>query len=309
MPARTPSSFWTVVFVSLLHAGLICVAWPAFETRDAIVEIAGGDGGEGGGGGMGFINPGDGNAPAPPDAPSRVPVAAPEANPIAGPTLQQVIAHCQLDAHDLATQVEQIPESLPHPTPQLDDADVATTVIGPAFDSEPATPLNPHRSELERALAQRGDDANASAAANASESPGTSATGATSSSNAFAGSAAAPSGAGASVGGPAGGPVGRPGAPGTPGIGGGGASGLRPTYPAESLRRGEAGTVVLSIEVLPNGGHGKIELLASSGYTRLDRAALQSAYDATYRPALLDGRPIRFIKRVAVTFRLDEAGR
>ncbi len=80
----------------------------------------------------------------------------------------------------------------------------------------------------------------------------------------------------------------------------------RPVYPAASRRRGEEGTVVFSIEVLASGERGKIEMMSSSGYSRLDRAALEALEKAEFIPAALLGRPVSSTKRIAFTFRLED---
>ncbi|VGO14912.1 hypothetical protein PDESU_03482 [Pontiella desulfatans] len=69
-------------------------------------------------------------------------------------------------------------------------------------------------------------------------------------------------------------------------------SGISATYPRTSQRRGEEGTVVLSIEVLSTGKAGKVEVVESSGFRRLDDAAVHAAKKATYAPAKQFGRHI-----------------
>jgi protein TonB len=84
------------------------------------------------------------------------------------------------------------------------------------------------------------------------------------------------------------------------------ASSFRPTYPRISRRRGEAGTVVLSIQVLANGSAGDVQILQSSGYHRLDNAALQGAKQVQYTPALQHGEAIRSTLQLSYTFRLTD---
>jgi len=81
----------------------------------------------------------------------------------------------------------------------------------------------------------------------------------------------------------------------------------KPRYPSYSRRHGEEGTVVLSIEVLPNGKHGGIQLVRSSGYSRLDEAAIQATRQATFIPATANGDAIASEKRISFTFRLKDA--
>jgi len=68
--------------------------------------------------------------------------------------------------------------------------------------------------------------------------------------------------------------------------------GIRAAYPRVSQRRGEEGTVVLSIEVLASGKAGKVEVVKSSGYRRLDAAALKAAKNSSYTPAMQFGRTV-----------------
>ena len=69
-------------------------------------------------------------------------------------------------------------------------------------------------------------------------------------------------------------------------------SGTIPSYPRLSQLHGEEGVVLLSIEVLDTGKAGRVEVLKSSGYRRLDRAAVTAAQTADYIPARRLGRSI-----------------
>ncbi|MFH4354384.1 MAG: energy transducer TonB [Neisseriaceae bacterium] len=66
-----------------------------------------------------------------------------------------------------------------------------------------------------------------------------------------------------------------------------------PTYPIESRRKGEAGSVRLRVEVLADGRKGDIQLVKSSGYTALDQAALNTVRkEYQFKPAMKDGNAI-----------------
>jgi protein TonB len=69
-------------------------------------------------------------------------------------------------------------------------------------------------------------------------------------------------------------------------------AGINPSYPRMSQRRGEQGTVVLSIKVLANGTAGNVAVLESSGFRRLDDAAIAAAQKARYIPAKKNGRHV-----------------
>ena len=65
-------------------------------------------------------------------------------------------------------------------------------------------------------------------------------------------------------------------------------------YPAASLRLGEKGTVVLRIYILANGSVGEVQLEATSGYSRLDNAAIQAVKRWHFIPAKQGGQPIAY---------------
>jgi protein TonB len=83
----------------------------------------------------------------------------------------------------------------------------------------------------------------------------------------------------------------------------------KPTYPSYSRRHGEEGTAVLSIEILANGKHGKIEVISPSGYPRLDKAAVQAVERASFIPATVRGQPVSATRRIAFTFKLNDPQR
>jgi len=76
-------------------------------------------------------------------------------------------------------------------------------------------------------------------------------------------------------------------------------------YPFYSRRHGEEGTVVVEVEILASGRPGRIEVVASSGYRRLDRAAVRALREAEYRPARRAGVAVTTTKKFAFTFRLE----
>ena len=80
----------------------------------------------------------------------------------------------------------------------------------------------------------------------------------------------------------------------------------KPRYPSYSRRHGEEGTAVLSIEILANGKHGRVEVISPSGYPRLDKAALQAVERASFIPATVRGKPVSSTKRITFTFMLTD---
>ena len=82
--------------------------------------------------------------------------------------------------------------------------------------------------------------------------------------------------------------------------------GIRATYPRSSQRRGHQGTVVLSIQVLKNGKAGNVTIISSSGFPRLDEAAVKAAGMADYTPAEQFGKPVESQLTQPVTFELTK---
>lgn len=64
--------------------------------------------------------------------------------------------------------------------------------------------------------------------------------------------------------------------------------------PGISSRLGEYGTVVLRVTVGVNGMATQVQLAKSSGYPRLDNAALQGARRLKFKPAIRNGVPVEF---------------
>lgn len=78
-----------------------------------------------------------------------------------------------------------------------------------------------------------------------------------------------------------------------------------PHYPALSRRLGEQGRVLLDIYILPDGTVGDIKLNTSSGYPRLDKAALDAVRSWRFVPAKRGDEPIPYWYVQPVTFSLD----
>jgi protein TonB len=80
-----------------------------------------------------------------------------------------------------------------------------------------------------------------------------------------------------------------------------------PPYPNDSLRRGEEGVVLLSVDVGPDGRSTQISLNRSSGSPSLDSAAVEAVYGWTFEPAQNAGVPVA--SRVVVPVRFSLVGR
>ena len=84
-------------------------------------------------------------------------------------------------------------------------------------------------------------------------------------------------------------------------------TGYSKIYPQASRASGEEGTALVGVEVSAGGEVTSAWLEGSSGYDRLDRAALKSAWQWSFSPALdASGRPVPARKTVHVVYSLNE---
>jgi protein TonB len=80
---------------------------------------------------------------------------------------------------------------------------------------------------------------------------------------------------------------------------------ITPAYPPVSKRLGEQGRVVVNVYVLADGRVGDVKVLQSSGYERLDAAALAHVRrDWRFDPARADGEPVAAWGAFGVTFQI-----
>ncbi len=80
----------------------------------------------------------------------------------------------------------------------------------------------------------------------------------------------------------------------------------RPQYPWISRRRGEQGRVVLEVAVAADGRAKEVRVKRSSGFARLDRAALAAVRAWRFSPALRGGRAVAGRIDVPIAFRLTQ---
>ncbi|WP_027213589.1 energy transducer TonB [Burkholderia sp. WSM2232] len=80
----------------------------------------------------------------------------------------------------------------------------------------------------------------------------------------------------------------------------------KPDYPALSRRRGETGTAYVKFVVGLTGKLENIELKKSSGFSRLDDAALAAAHASACKPYLEDGQPVRAAYTQPYNFNLED---
>jgi protein TonB len=77
-----------------------------------------------------------------------------------------------------------------------------------------------------------------------------------------------------------------------------------PEYPVSEIRQGHEGTVLLALQILPNGRVGAVRIDQSSGYTKLDESAAREARRWRMKPGMSDGATMPMWKRVPIKFRL-----
>jgi len=81
-----------------------------------------------------------------------------------------------------------------------------------------------------------------------------------------------------------------------------------PVYPAQSRRAGEEGTGVYRVLVDAKGRPLEVSVLNSSGFPRLDEAALIAIKKWAFSPAMQAGQAVESWTRVQVKFELKNAG-
>lgn len=81
----------------------------------------------------------------------------------------------------------------------------------------------------------------------------------------------------------------------------------RPAYPPLSIEMGEAGAVALRVAVNAEGKATDVSIARSSGFPRLDRAALQAVRNWRFRPAMRGNEAISYSYTFSVEFDLKKA--
>jgi protein TonB len=78
-----------------------------------------------------------------------------------------------------------------------------------------------------------------------------------------------------------------------------------PAYPGLARRRGYEGVVLLDVLVSAEGRVGELRVACSSGYSLLDRAAVEAVDGWRFEPGRRGDRPVSMRVRVPVRFRLQ----
>ena len=80
----------------------------------------------------------------------------------------------------------------------------------------------------------------------------------------------------------------------------------KPEYPEYCRRHNQEGTIIISVRILANSMIDSIKVVKSSGYFRLDNAAIEALKKAKFIPAKRAGIPVASTKGIAFKFQLDE---
>ena len=75
-----------------------------------------------------------------------------------------------------------------------------------------------------------------------------------------------------------------------------------PKYPRVSRKRGERGRVLVRVFINRDGFSEKVEIEQSSGFDRLDQAAMDSAKKCRFIPAKRNGKPVKTLATIPYTF-------
>ncbi len=80
-----------------------------------------------------------------------------------------------------------------------------------------------------------------------------------------------------------------------------------PVYPASSRRAGEQGTGMFRVLVDQNGRPQDVQVMKSTGFPRLDQAAIEAIRKWAFSPAMQNGQAVQSWTRVQVAFQLQNA--
>lgn len=76
-------------------------------------------------------------------------------------------------------------------------------------------------------------------------------------------------------------------------------------YPPISRRLGEQGTAVVKFTIGADGAVSNVSLSKSSGYSRLDEAAVRCVSDWGYNPGTAGGKPVAMTQEASVVYRMQ----
>ena len=79
----------------------------------------------------------------------------------------------------------------------------------------------------------------------------------------------------------------------------------KPSYPPAAARQGEQGKVILLAHVTPDGLVSSVDVIHSSGFADLDRAAREAVETWHFLPSIKDGQPVPAVMPIGFEFALD----
>jgi len=79
----------------------------------------------------------------------------------------------------------------------------------------------------------------------------------------------------------------------------------KPEWPRQSLRNKESGSVTLRFVVAPNGRLIRYDVLHSSGFPMLDKAAGAGLSTCRFRPGGINGKPVQSVAYVQYVWTLE----
>jgi protein TonB len=82
--------------------------------------------------------------------------------------------------------------------------------------------------------------------------------------------------------------------------------GGRDRYPPESIRAGESGAPTITICISATGAVDSVQVHETSGFPRLDQAALSIGREARFKPARLDGKPVPLCASYRIKFAIGD---
>ena len=78
-------------------------------------------------------------------------------------------------------------------------------------------------------------------------------------------------------------------------------------YPPESIRAGESGAPTITICISATGAVDSVQVSQSSGYLRLDQAAVGIGREALFRPARREGKPVPVCVPYRIKFKIGNS--
>lgn len=86
-------------------------------------------------------------------------------------------------------------------------------------------------------------------------------------------------------------------------------AGVMVQYPEDAQRIGEEGSVVMNVYVTTSGRVADLKLMQSSGFDRLDNAAIGSVLSWRFQPAQQDGKAVAAWTPIKIDYKLRESAR